>query len=113
MASADGTPSAGAALVQSMGAAVWPPESASVQCQVLSRMEIANGLVLEKLTSSIGVLLIIFEARPDALPQIAALAIRSGNGLLLKVGPNILSQPCAKVSVVATQSLALKMLQGA
>ena len=56
-----------------------------ISVQVLSRMEISNGLVLEKQTTSIGVLLIIFEARPDALPQIAALAIRSGNGLLLKV----------------------------
>lgn len=52
--------------------------------KVLSRMEVATGLVLEKVTSPIGVLLIIFEARPEALVQIAALAISSGNGLLLK-----------------------------
>ena len=53
--------------------------------QLHSRMEITDGVVLEKMTAPIGVLLIIFEARPDALPQIAALAIRSGNGLVLKV----------------------------
>jgi delta l-pyrroline-5-carboxylate synthetase len=54
--------------------------------KVLRKTELAPGLILREETSPIGVLLIIFESRPDALPQIAALALRSGNGLLLKGG---------------------------
>lgn len=54
--------------------------------QILKRTELADGLILEKTSCPLGVLLIVFESRPDALVQIASLAIRSGNGLLLKGG---------------------------
>ncbi|KAD5962142.1 hypothetical protein E3N88_13615 [Mikania micrantha] len=54
--------------------------------QILKRTELSAGFILDKTSSPLGVLLVIFESRPDALVQIASLAIRSGNGLLLKGG---------------------------
>ncbi len=48
--------------------------------------ELDKGLVLERVTVPLGVLGVIFEARPDAAIQIAALAIRSGNAAILKGG---------------------------
>lgn len=48
--------------------------------------ELDQGLVLQRITCPLGVLGVIFESRPDAVPQIAALAIKSGNGVILKGG---------------------------
>ena len=54
--------------------------------RVLRRTELDQGLELRQVTSPIGVLLIIFESRPDAAVQIGSLALRTGNGVLLKGG---------------------------
>jgi glutamate-5-semialdehyde dehydrogenase len=58
------------------------------------------GLYLEKLSVPLGVLAVIFEARPDAVTQIAALAIKSGNAVILKAGREVEHTAVALVRVL-------------
>lgn len=52
----------------------------------LSATELDNDLELFKVSCPIGVIGVVFESRPDALVQISALCLKSGNAALLKGG---------------------------
>ncbi|MEN9768224.1 MAG: hypothetical protein RLZZ32_2184 [Cyanobacteriota bacterium] len=67
--------------------------------------ELDQGLVLERFSVPLGVLGVIFEARPDAVMQIASLAIRSGNGAILKGGREA-SRSCVAILAALQQGLA-------
>ena len=53
---------------------------------VLSITELDDELTLSRVTCPLGVVGIIFESRPDVIPQVGALALKSGNALLMKGG---------------------------
>lgn len=54
--------------------------------KILMQRTLDTGLILTKTSCPIGVLGIIFEARPDVISQISALAIKSSNAVILKGG---------------------------
>lgn len=62
--------------------------------------QLDTDLVLKRITCPLGVLGVIFEARPDAVMQISALAIKSGNGVLLKGGREALQSCLALVKAI-------------
>lgn len=68
--------------------------------QVQLHRELDKGLVLKRKTVPLGVLGIIFEARPDAAVQIASLGVKSGNGVLLKCGREAVQSCTAIVKAI-------------
>jgi len=70
-----------------------------------ARTELASGLELTRVAAPLGVLLVIFESRPDALPQIASLVLRAADGLLLKGGKEA-AQSCAALHAVVAAATA-------
>ncbi|HWS96126.1 MAG TPA: glutamate-5-semialdehyde dehydrogenase, partial [Candidatus Methylomirabilis sp.] len=89
-------------MARSMRAVADLPEPVG---RMLQRTELDKGLVLEKITCPLGVLAVIFEARPDAVTQISSLALKSGNAVILKPGQEVEKTALALVEVIC-QSLA-------
>lgn len=59
--------------------------------RTLLKRELDQDLILQQVTCPIGVIGVIFESRPDALVQIAALCLKSGNCAILKGGSEALN----------------------
>lgn len=54
--------------------------------QVLERTVHPNGMVIQKIAVPLGVMAIIFESRPNVVSDAAALAVKSGNAIVLRGG---------------------------
>jgi glutamate-5-semialdehyde dehydrogenase len=68
-------------------------------------MKLDDGLDLYRLTCPIGVLLVIFEARPEVIANITALALKSGNAVILKGGKES-TNSFAAIARVVSEALA-------
>lgn len=58
--------------------------------RVLEKTRLDENLILSKVSCPIGVLGIIFESRPDVVPQVMGLCLKSGNSVLFKGGKEAL-----------------------
>ena len=65
----------------------------------LSAMELDDDLVLYKETCPLGVIGVVFESRPDVVPQIASLTLKSGNAVCLKGGAEAAETNAVLVSI--------------
>jgi glutamate-5-semialdehyde dehydrogenase len=68
--------------------------------RVQLRRLLDDGLELTRVACPLGVLCVVFESRPDALIQISALALKSGNAVLLKGGSEARESNAALLAVV-------------
>jgi glutamate-5-semialdehyde dehydrogenase len=68
--------------------------------QIQIHRELDAGLIMHRVSCPVGVLGVIFEARPDAVIQIASLAIKSGNGVILKGGSEAINSCTVLVKAI-------------
>jgi glutamate-5-semialdehyde dehydrogenase len=65
----------------------------------LSTTELDDDLVLHKETCPLGVIGVVFESRPEVVPQISSLALKSGNAVCLKGGAEAAESNAILVSI--------------
>lgn len=84
-------------LVQGLRDLVTLPDPAG---QVLSKTKLDENLILEKVSVPLGVIGIIFESRPDVIPQVLSLILKSGNAVVMKGGREAKNSNAAFMSLV-------------
>lgn len=80
--------------------------------KVLLKTELDDDLIMTRVSCPIGVLGIIFESRPDALVQIASLALKSGNSCCLKGGSEAVNSNRVLFEVIEKASVEAGLPKG-
>lgn len=72
--------------------------------RVLNSFERPNGLKIQKVSTPLGVIGVIFEARPNVTSDAAALALKSGNAVILRGGKEAINSN-TKIAQVMRQAV--------
>ncbi len=67
--------------------------------RMLTATKLDDDLILHKVSCPLGVVCVIFESRPDVVPQVVSLALKSGNAIILKGGTEAVHTNAALVQV--------------
>ena len=70
--------------------------------KILSEYKKDNGLLIKKITVPIGVIGIIFEARPNVTVDAAALCLKSGNSVILRGGKEAINSNTALSEIMSS-----------
>jgi glutamate-5-semialdehyde dehydrogenase len=88
-------------MVKALAALVDLPDPVG---QVVSGGQRPNGLVIERVREPLGVVAVIYEARPNVTADVAALCLKSGNAAVLR-GSSIAAHTNAAIADVITGAL--------
>jgi len=70
--------------------------------EVFEQQTLPNGLRLHKVRVPLGVIAVIYESRPNVTVDVAALALKSGNALIMRGGSETINSNCALIRGIHT-----------